>query len=181
MVACSLAYSQTYSTARTTTDSGGYTIGNCDLDDLILGVMIASSSDSLHREGGLLTSALVFGDATPGEGPFIGILRSKVVCTAGGTERGKISSVSVVVNYVCQGPPFCIGIEERTEQFQFDCIEDNTWDPRIVDGHVRSFTGSFDTTRSDVCGQCIDPHSLLNPLDPRSIASNPDNHCAGQV
>ena len=105
-----------------------------------------------------------------------------MVCTAAGTERGKIGSVSVVVNYLCFGQPFCLGTENRTQQFQFDCTQDNTWNHRIVDGEVRSLgTADFSTTPSDMCGQCVDPDPefIPDPNDPRR-AADPDNHCLGE-
>ena len=171
-----------FSAPRITTESGGFTVGNCDLDDLVLGMTVPNDIDTmLFRQGGLITRALTSFDPGPDEGPFIGILRSQVVCTAAGTEQGKIGSVSVVVNYLCSEQPFCQGVENRTEQFQFDCTEDNTWDPRIVEGFVRSVTGaSFDTTPSDMCGQCLDPGSILNPNDPLVVITDPDNHCTGE-
>ena len=134
----------------------GTDLGNCTMANVFLGVSVSGPEDILQRStNGQLSlvsamSVIQAGDADPDEGPFVGILSSKVVCEASGLQRGTFSSFSVIVNYVCEGP-FCggtaagtpIGIQlNLTDQLQLDCTGDNMIVANFVDsGDARTPLG----------------------------------------
>ena len=128
---------------------------------------------------GLIADTLVATVGQPPPRPLVQVLDYNIVCQTIGMQRDTFRSVSVVVNYTCDGISwaFCDGTP-LLSQFEFECGSGNAW----IAGYGGSTDGIF-TQMSDGdlstpprtdCGVCISP--LRRGF---SLITNNSNHCGG--
>ncbi len=152
--------SQTDFTERRTVN--GIPVGDCQAPD-------ASGIAALIPE------SFALADGAPR--PTVTVNDSAVVCQSPGLFRDTVGSFSVVVSYSCtDGPAECDG-SLLTEQFQYDCNEDDTFTRPVVQfGLVRTqapITGTLATPLNIQCAQCIDPANNI-------IGAGAADHCVGE-
>ena len=140
---------------------GRHLVGSCPRPDTsMVAVLIANSFDL----------------ADSSTRPLVSVFEMNIVCESPGLMRDTISSFSTVAHYSCSGEiAECTGTP-LTNQFQYDCNEDDTFTmAQILGGTLitRNQTASLTTLLDDQCGLCVDPDSGMLPSDTV-------NHCAGQ-
>ena len=128
---------------------------------------------------GLIADTLVTTVSQPPARPSVQVLGYNIVCQTTGMQRNTFRSVSVVVNYTCDGISwaFCDGTP-LLSQFEFECGTGNAWIPGEGGSTVGAFTeisdGDLSTPLRADCGTCISPLRTLFG----SITNN-SNHCGG--
>ncbi len=142
--------------------ANGNPVGDCQLPD---GSGIAA----------LIPESFGLADGAPR--PTVAVSDSMVVCQSPGLFRDTVGSFSVVVSYSCtNGPDECNG-SLLTEQFQYDCNEDNTFTRAVVQvGLVRTqapINGTLATPLNIQCAQCVDPANNV-------IGAGAADHCVGE-
>ena len=130
---------------------------------------------------GLIADALVTTVGQPPARPLVQVLGYNIVCQATGMQRNTFRSVSVVVNYTCDGVSwaFCDGMP-LLSQFEFGCGNGNAWIAGLGGTADNIFTemsdGDLSTPLRTDCGVCISP--LRSGFG--SITNN-SNHCGGNL
>ena len=128
--------------------------GNCNLGDLF-------THNTLET---LIQTSLKTGDHL--STPSITVHRSHTVCLSVGPSIGKVSSISLLINYTCTGSAMCPGDDpdggRGTEQFDFGCSNGNKWS----NGQFTDFQdprdeypiANFETVLRTGCAACITRH-----------------------
>ena len=137
-------------------------VGDCELSDLLTG-------GSLGRE---MSRAII-------DSPEITVLRNHTVCLSVGPTRGRVSSISLVIQYTCSGSARCPS-GQAIEQFDFGCTSQGQWSfvqfSDFDNARTTSPMAGFDTVLRTDCGACFPLHP--NQVDPPTI--DPVTHCHGK-
>lgn len=149
---------------------GRFFIGNCLRPNASTISNLISGSFDLDFEGA--------------EAPEVTLLNSTIVCEAPGLFRGTISSFSVVALYSCISRSFGCDGTPRTEQFQFDCNEDDTFTRSIASlGEARTTnpTATLQTPLNEDCAQCSGENLVVPTGSDHCVCEYPPHTVASWV
>ena len=139
------------------------TQGNCDFSDLF-------TPETLET---LIETSLTMGDNPVT--PSVTVQRNHTLCLSVGSSIGKVSSVSLLIDYTCTvGSGTCPRSSSPTEQFDFGCNKNGHWstDQFFNFGASRKTNPSanFESLLRTDCAVCFrrhpDPMALYVPFDP---------------
>jgi len=143
-------------------------LGDCALSNLFIG-------GTLERE---MVLVIKQGDNPPS--PVVTVLSNHTVCLSVGPTRGKVSSISLVIEYTCTGSNLCPSGGQTIEQFDFGCNGQGEWSyaqfSDVDNGRTTNPTANFNTSLRTDCGACFPVHP--NTEDPPTI--DPVTHCHGR-
>ena len=100
-------------------------------------------------------------------GTTITVLRNHTVCLSVGPTRGKVSSISLVIEYTCTGSSNCplggASLHPVTEQFDFGCVNSQgSWGYAQFKmfnlARLQFPAANFETSLRTDCGACFPVH-----------------------
>ena len=132
--------------------------GNCNLSDLF-------KHNTLET---LIQTSLVTGDNPTA--PSITVHGNHTVCLSVGPSIGKVSSISLLIDYNCTGSAQCPGEKSdggrSTEQFDFGCTSQNKWSVNQFSNFQASRDktpiANFETALRTDCAACFTQHPSFN-------------------